>query len=52
MKRACVADKDLLQFDIVTSILRTRIHGMAIVNAAANRIAFDDLNAHFGREEV
>lgn len=41
-----IADEDLFEFDIVTSIGRARIYRMAIIDAAANRIAFDDLDAH------
>lgn len=43
-----VADKDGLLLDAMTSLTSrsTRVDGVAVIEAAADRVSFDDLETH------
>ena len=48
MPRACVANKDFLcpHGMISTSVSRTGVNGVPVVDAAADRVTFDNSDTH------
>ena len=48
MSRACVSDQNFFKYDIVITDTNARawIDGVSGIDAEADRVAFDDLDAH------
>lgn len=46
MPCARVTDKDFLDLHLVTTVVRTRVDRMAVVDAAADRVLLNDSDTH------